>query len=145
MSTGLASLSRQGSRSPPGHPCFIPLPGWSRGPKGEEGMAPPQAVAAPRPQRSSSSSRGEGCSNHQGYHHSWGRQAPPCPLTVVLKAINKLKQPLPSALTPLNHTREAERKAKQRGIGWFLPRTEAWAPPSRSSCEDGLCRASRVC
>lgn len=32
-------------------------------------MTPSQAVAAPGPQ---SASRGEGKSNHQGYHHLWG-------------------------------------------------------------------------
>lgn len=126
MSAGLASLSRQGSvtsRSSLLHPLLED--GWSREPKGEEGLAPPQAIAALCHKDPLASSKGEGYSNRQGYHQLWGRWAPPRPLTVVLKAINKLKPPLPSALTPppprpLNHTGEAEQKAKQRGIGWCL-------------------------
>lgn len=75
----------------------------------------------------------------------WGRWSPPHPLTVVLKTINKLKPPLPSALTPLNHTGEAEQKAKQGGIGWFCPSDRGLGLPSGSSCEHGYAGASKVC
>lgn len=47
-----------------------------------------------------------------------GKVGPTTLLTAVFNAVNKLKQPLPSALTPLPHyIGETEQKAKQGGIG----------------------------